>query len=72
MLHVVITDESVWIWKGHSKVSTFEKVPIHYGHLSLIISLLTTDSFKCFDILSEATLNMLFVSHIHIIQYYLK
>ena len=48
MLHVVITDESVWTWKGHRKVSTFEKVPIHYGHLSLIISLLTTDSFKTF------------------------
>ena len=32
---------------------------------SLIISLLTTDSFKCFDILSEATLNIVFVSHIH-------
>ena len=32
MLHVVITDESVWTWKGHSKVSTFEKVPIHQGH----------------------------------------
>ena len=31
MLHVVITDESVWTWKGHSKVSTFEKVPIHLG-----------------------------------------
>ena len=36
MLHVVITDESVWTWKGHIKVSTIEKVPIHRGHLNNI------------------------------------
>ena len=51
------SQQSVNIWEGSNsfRVTLF----------SLIISLLTTDSFKCFDILSEATLNIVFVSHIY-------